>query len=175
MSRPTNNEIFTKKVNITRDDCEYEVSYRAMEIYKNKYDCYNDYSIVETDSSKSRCGGYVGSHELRSNKNALTADILTSIKYTSRTCFPGIQKVLEKKLPTKNWGNIKGEEIKENILDVQLNDDELLPYLKAFAYVYYWCGNMMPVPSQPLKMNGSDHLRYKIEHIKNCFEEKYID
>ena len=74
----------------------------------------------------------------------------------------------------KERKDIQGEEITKCIFSGQLDDRldrELLPYFKAFAGVYFWCGNMLPVPSNPSSgMNGVDHWHYKIEHIQQCFE-----
>ena len=47
-----------------------------------------------------------------------------------------------------------GKEIKDRILNDALEiPPGLEPYFKAFAIVYYWCGNMMPVvESFPLEV-----------------------
>ena len=76
MARPAIN-----KYMINRDDCEIEVSYRAMKVYVDTYMCYETWDIRETQKSILGKPGYIGSYELYKGENTLTADILTSIKY----------------------------------------------------------------------------------------------
>ena len=165
MSRPTNEEIFAKKVDIIRDNCEYEVSYRAMKIYKYKYEYYKDYSIDETELSKNFNTGYIGSCKLCSNNIVLTADILTSI----RTLY---KKLGGNKEEVVSGNNVRGEDIKKFILNEKFmtNEvkfpEELKNYIKAFAIVYYWSGNMMPVISN-FKGALTDNWVYKMEVLKD--------
>ncbi len=171
-----------------KEKCEFEVTSKAMDYYK-KYPCYDENSkwkpIVFQNSinvyyssnkeerkeyeSKS-ASGYKGAHLLVNEELgiALTSDILTSIKY------PTILLMFEGK-------TLNGEGLCDFINDIDIckysyDMKDLYPYMKAFAKVYYWCGNMMPVPSNPNRgMHGVDHWRYKIEHIKNCFDIKNYD
>lgn len=99
-------------------------------------------SNQEQEIKKER-SGYKGSHVLISNNSgqscrvALTADILTSIGKP----FKAI---------TLNGNADTGEGIKKylcNDVNEKYLDErkEIIKYLKTFANVYYWCGNMMPV------------------------------
>ena len=89
---------------------------------------------------------------------ALTGDILTSIRLPCEriakveTCLRG------------------GKEIKDGILEDALEIPHgLEPYFKAFAIVYYWCGNMMPVvESFPPGSHGADNWLWKMNIIINC-------
>lgn len=172
MARPAIN-----KYMINRDDCEIEVSYRAMKVYVDTYMCYETWDIRETQKSILGKPGYIGSYELYKGENTLTADILTSIKY--------MYNILLKKEYRYSNG-ISGQEIiknyEEGIFDKEIESRFMdkykgcVPYLKAFLNVYYWCGNMMPVCSNPTGgMHGCDNWYRKINYIMNCFEEKDMD
>ena len=159
---------FINKVDITDSDnvtCEFEVRKKAMDFYK-KYPFYkeDDWEIIQFQNSVNHYNdlkkdknsdeieaykeksesGYKGAHLLvnKSKGTALTADILTSIT-----------------VPYKKITNVEpslkgGKEIKDGILkgDLEIPHD-LEHYFKAFATVYYWCGNMMPVvESFPLEV-----------------------
>lgn len=170
---------FINKVNITDSDnvnCEFEVRKKAMDFYK-KYPFYeeDDWEIIKFQNSVDEYNklknnkeieaykeksGYKGAHLLvnKSKGIALTADILTSIT-----------------VPYKKITNVEpslkgGKEIKDGILkdDLEIPHD-LEHYFKAFATVYYWCGNMMPVvESFPPGSHGADNWLWKMNIIINC-------
>jgi hypothetical protein len=172
---------FINKVDITDSDnvnCEFEVRKKAMDFYKkypyyeeddweiikfqnsvNKYNKLKNDKEIEAYKEKSK-SGYKGAHLLvnKSKGVALTADILTSIRLPCEriakveTCLRG------------------GKEIKDGILkdDIEIPHD-LEPYFKAFAIVYYWCGNMMPVvESFPPGSDGADNWLWKMKTIIDC-------
>ena len=172
---------FINKVNITDSDnvnCEFEVRKKAMDFYK-KYPFYeeDDWEIIKFQNSVDKYNklkndkeieaykeksksGYKGAHLLvnKSKGIALTADILTSIK-----------------LPCERIASVEtslkgGKEIKDGILKGNLEiPHDLKPYFKAFAIVYYWCGNMMPVvESFPPGSHGADNWLWKMNIIINC-------
>ncbi len=173
------------------DDCEYEVTKKGMLSYLH-YPCYEKWipflygGTIEQYLNYDRAlkNGYRGDQHykgaflLRNNENTqiLTADILTSIGYLFGKCFPEYKRELSELLKKKREPN-EGEEIKKLILSDQIDIEsykDMLPYFKAFALVYYWSGNMMPVPSNPRSgMNGCDHWHYKIEYIQNCFRNNH--
>ena len=172
---------FMNKVDITDSDnvnCEFEVRKKAMDFYK-KYPFYeeDDWEIIKFQNSVDKYNklkndkeieaykeksksGYKGAHLLvnKSKGIALTADILTSIK-----------------LPCERIASVEtslkgGKEIKDGILkgDLEIPHD-LEPYFKAFAIVYYWCGNMMPVvESFPPGSDGADNWLWKMKTIIEC-------
>ena len=175
---------FINKVDITDSDnvnCEFEVRKKAMDFYKkypyyekddweiikfqnsvNQYNTLMDaqkYNEIEAYKEKSE-SKYKGAHLLvnKSKGIALTGDILTSIT-----------------VPYKKITNVEpslkgGKEIKDGILkdDLEIPHD-LEPYFKAFAIVYYWCGNMMPVvESFPPGSHGADNWLWKMNIIINC-------
>ena len=172
---------FINKVDITDSDnvnCEFEVRKKAMDFYKkypyyeeddweiikfqnsvNKYNKLKNDKEIEAYKEKSK-SGYKGAHLLvnKSKGVALTADILTSIRLPCEriakveTCLRG------------------GKEIKDGILkdDIEIPHD-LQPCFKAFAIVYYWCGNMMPVvESFPPGSDGADNWLWKMKTIIDC-------
>lgn len=172
---------FINKVDITDSDnvnCEFEVRKKAMDFYKkypyyeeddweiikfqnsvNKYNKLKNDKEIEAYKEKSK-SGYKGAHLLvnKSKGVALTADILTSIRLPCEriakveTCLRG------------------GKEIKDGILkdDIEIPHD-LEPYFKAFAIVYYWCGNMMPVVESFLPgRDGADNWLWKMKTIIDC-------
>ena len=172
---------FINKVNITDSDnvnCEFEVRKKAMDFYK-KYPFYeeDDWEIIKFQNSVDKYNklkndkeieaykeksksGYKGAHLLvnKSKGIALTADILTSIK-----------------LPCERIASVEtslkgGKEIKDGILKGNLEiPHDLKPYFKAFAIVYYWCGNMMPVvESFPPGSDGADNWLWKMKTIIEC-------
>lgn len=175
---------FINKVDITDSDnvnCEFEVRKKAMNFYKkypfyeeddweiikfqnsiNQYNTLMDaqkYNEIEAYKEKSE-SKYKGAHLLvnKSKGIALTGDILTSIRLPCEriakveTCLRG------------------GKEIKDGILNDALEiPPGLEPYFKAFAIVYYWCGNMMPVvESFPPGSHGADNWLWKMNIIINC-------
>ena len=175
---------FINKVNITDSDninCEFEVRKKAMDFYK-KYPFYekDDWEIIKFQSSVNHYNDlkndknydeieaykekseskYKGAHLLvnKSKGIALTGDILTSIT-----------------VPYKKITNVEpslkgGKEIKDGIIEGDLEIPHgLEPYFKAFAIVYYWCGNMMPVvESFPPGSHGADNWLWKMNIIINC-------
>lgn len=172
---------FINKVDITDSDnvnCEFEVRKKAMDFYK-KYPYYeeDDWEIIKFQNSVNQYNKlkndkeieaykekseskYKGAHLLvnKSKGIALTADILTSIT-----------------VPYKRIANVEtslkgGKEIKNGILKDDLEIPHgLEPYFKAFAIVYYWCGNMMPVvESFPPGSHGADNWLWKMNIIINC-------
>ena len=177
---------FINKVDITDSDnvnCEFEVRKKAMDFYKkypfyeeddwevikfqNSVNHYNDlrndknYDEIEAYKEKSK-SGYKGAHLLvnKSKGIALTGDILTSIT-----------------VPYKKITNVEpslkgGKEIKYGILKGDLEIPHgLEPYFKAFAIVYYWCGNMMPTVGnfRPGRYGGDNWL-LKMDTIINCLK-----
>ena len=175
---------FINKVDITDSDnvtCEFEVRKKAMDFYK-KYPYYekDDWEIIKFQNSVNQYNNlmdaqkyneievykekseskYKGAHLLvnKSKDIVLTADILNSIK-----------------LPCERIASVEtslkgGKEIKDGILkgDLEIPHD-LKPYFKAFAIVYYWCGNMMPVvESFPPGSDGADNWLWKMKTIINC-------
>lgn len=185
-------ENFIQDVDIKcpNDSCEREVCKNAMNFYKkypyykgdewevikfqnslNAYYRSNDAEREEYKEKKSECG-YKGAHllEKKSEKKlALTADILTSIKSP-------INEILEEYGSCdKYYDMAKGADIKEEILADHkrfTSISDLKPYLKAFAYVYYWCGNMMPTICN---YKGNDECIEKIKIIKAAFEQKSVE
>lgn len=174
---------FINKVDITDSDninCEFEVRKKAMNFYK-KYPFYeeDDWEIIKFQNSvneynklknnkeieaykeKSK-SGYKGAHLLvnKSKCIALTADILTSIT-----------------VPYKKITNVEpslkgGKEIKDGILEDDLEiPHDLEHYFKAFAIVYYWCGNMMPTIGnfRPGRYGGDNWL-LKMDTIMDCLK-----
>lgn len=180
-------ENFIQDVDITKcpnPSCEYEVCKNAMNFYKN-YPYYkgdewevmkfqgtlNDYYSNDDKRKKYKCG-YEEAHLLvkKTEKEllALTADILTSIKSP-------INKILKKYGSCdKSYSNEKGAVIREEILSDHnwfTGISDLKPYLKAFAYVYYWCGNMMPTICN---YKGNDECIDKIKKIKDAPEQELV-
>lgn len=185
-------EDFINKVAIERkkeDDCELEVSEQAMILYQS-YPCYKEwiifpYSASISDYMRNREGlnerykrrNYRGAYLLKKENEemVLTADILTSIK------SPINIWLRKKKIGFKY--NCKGEEIREKVLNDELGrmlgnskiDDGIIPFMKAFAYVYYWCGNMMPVICNPLGTGcyGDNWMR-KVGLICDAFSKNEL-
>ena len=175
---------FINKVDIKDSDnvnCEFEVRKKAMDFYKkypfyeeddweiikfqNSVNQYNDlmdaqkYNEIEAYKEKSE-SKYKGAHLLvnKSKGIALTGDILTSIT-----------------VPYKKITNVEpslkgGKEIKDGILEGDLEIPHgLEPYFKAFAIVYYWCGNMMPTVGNFIPgPHGGDNWLLKMDTIIDC-------
>ena len=175
---------FINKVDIKDSDnvnCEFEVRKKAMDFYK-KYPFYeeDDWEIIKFQNSVNQYNNlidaqkyneieaykekseseYKGAHLLvnKSKGIALTGDILTSIT------------VPYKKITNVEPGLKGGKEIKDGILKGDLEIPHgLEAYFKAFAIVYYWCGNMMPVvESFPPGSHGADNWLWKMNIIINC-------
>ena len=175
---------FINKVDITDSDnvnCEFEVRKKAMDFYKrypfyeeddweiikfqnsiNQYNTLMDaqkYNEIEAYKEKSE-SEYKGAHLLvnKSKGIALTGDILTSIT------------VPYKKITNVEPGLKGGKEIKDGILKGDLEIPHgLEPYFKAFAIVYYWCGNMMPTVGNFIPgPHGGDNWLLKMDTIIDC-------
>ena len=179
--------------------CEYEVCENAMNFYK-KYPYYkgDEWEVLKFQGTLKTyyCGnederekykwkkvqvGYKGAHLLvkkpkkvhEKRELALTADILTSIQSP-------INKILKKYGSCdKCYTREKGAVIKEEILSdhnrftgISDRKPDLKPYLKAFAYVYYWCGNMMPTICN---YKGTDECIEKIKKIKDAPEQELVE
>ena len=194
-------ENFIQDVDITKcpnTSCEYEVCKNAMNFYKN-YPYYkgDEWEVIKfqdtlnayywsNDDEREKykweksTGGYKGAHLLvkkpkkdhKKREPALTADILTSIQSPIN--------IILKKCGScdKCYTREKGAVIKKEILEdhnrfTGISDLKpyLKPYLKAFAYVYYWCGNMMPTICN---YKGTDECIAKIILIKDGPEQKQV-
>lgn len=161
---------FVAEVTITReelpektiqDDCEYEVTKKAMDFYI-KYPCYTNWTPFLYGGSLSQylCyerinkdgyrgdANYRGAYLLKNDKEqkCLTADIITSIKSP-------INIFLRKNNALSFDKSIRGEEIQKILCAKGVDgiSDSFGQCAKAFAIVYYWCGNMMPVICNPLR------------------------
>lgn len=175
---------FINKVDIKDSDnvnCEFEVRKKAMDFYK-KYPFYeeDDWEIIKFQNSVNQYNNlmdaqkyneieaykekseseYKGAHLLvnKSKGIALTGDILTSIT------------VPYKKITNVEPGLKGGKEIKDGILKGDLEIPHgLEPYFKAFAIVYYWCGNMMPTVGNFIPgPHGGDNWLLKMDTIIDC-------
>ena len=177
---------FINKVDIKDSDnvnCEFEVRKKAMDFYK-KYPFYeeDDWEIIKFQNSVNQYNNlmdaqkyneieaykekseseYKGAHLLvnKSKGIALTGDILTSIT------------VPYKKITNVEPGLKGGKEIKEGILKGDLEIPHgLEAYFKAFAIVYYWCGNMMPTVGnfRPGRYGGDNWL-LKMDTTIDCLK-----
>ena len=171
-------ENFINVVDIGRINvsCEIEVCKEAMDFYK-KYPCYecDKWEIVKFQNSvnaynsydetkrknykdKEYVTGYKGAHLLvnKQDNAVLTADILTEIKSPVNKIINNDVCILDK--------GVKGPEIIDLINNKGENifDSEIAPYVYAFAFVYYWIGNMLPVPKNPMRLNDRGTWRNKI-------------
>ena len=181
-------ELYDIAVKYGNSRCEYEVSEGAMKIYKEYYSYYKNWNYIRFDDSIQaffRCKGEIGKYKrengeyngsfLLVNKEedidkklivtkVLTADILTSIKYP-------ISYILEHAY--KDGQDIKKYILKESNFEYKGDfNEESLPYIKAFAEVYYWCGNMMPVICN--SRGGNDTWHNKIDDmLKNSESDDY--
>lgn len=186
-----NVEDFIKKVEIIRnnnDNCEFEVTKKAMEIYQS-YPLYVDWKILNFENSvysyyknlsnnkskPKRIIDYKGSYLLTNDKEALTADILTSIGRPFKYILNNYNKLGINRSNTNKLNT--GSEITEHLRNLNLNnfkeETQLLSYLKAFAIVYYWCGNMMPIVCN-WKGNG-DECVHKIRVLLNEFDKNNVE
>lgn len=170
---------FMNQVNIAssnESNCEYEVSENAMKSYKS-YEYYNNknWEVKEFENSifayykekdkASKLNDYKGSYLLcyENDNQALTGDILTSIKR------PFVSIIMNNK-PL----NGKGIFDLLNELNTSECDLEIFKYMKAFAKVYYWCGNMMPVICN-WKGNGDEAINKIITLREKSGTEYYTD
>lgn len=169
---------FEKFTVIKKDNekCDFEVTFNAMDYYKKYYPCYNNdkweskpfqnsiyvyYSSNEEERKEYENNkyktGYCGAGLLvnENKKIALTADILTSI-------YKPFMSVIftDKLIDGEGLSNLfKNMDIREYLKGKEV----IYPYMKAFASVYYWCGNMMPVICN--WRGGNDEAVYKIEQL----------
>lgn len=165
----TNEEItaFEKEASICRsdEDCEFEVTKKAMDLYHKHYCTYNKGWVVrETEKSKSSKKNYKGSHELhrKDTEQIMTADILTEIKAP----FRKLTDIRDK----------DGIEIIQMILNGEAKYSyEIESSIRAFAYVYYWIGNMLPVPQNPLRLSDRGTWRNKLLYINHEKEETNLN
>lgn len=151
---------FLEKVKVDREvgyKCEYEVTKKAMESYC-KYPNFEAYKYELIDKKK----GY----RLKNESNVWIADILTSIKSP-------INKLIEGEKYNKKT---RGIDIVNDILsDSTMVDENYEPYIKMFAMVYYSIGNMLPVKSNPLRLNDRDTWRNKLLVLLNYKKESNIN
>ncbi|MFT4444496.1 hypothetical protein [Parvimonas sp. G1967] len=146
-----------------------------MEIYKN-YPLYVGWEVFQFEYSifkyynKFKNGKSKGAYLLTNDKEALTADILTSI----RRPFNHILKNKKLDINIKDLDDLNsGSKISKYLQELDINNykeaAQLLSYLKAFAIVYYWCGNMMPIVCN---WNGNgDECVHKISVMLEAFDE----
>ncbi len=128
----------------------------------NEVDVYNNNKEKgEVENWEKAKLSYEKYHDIVECENA---DILTSIKTPINTCLELIG------YPT---GSGRGIDIKERIMEydgkaeiIKDRFNELLPYFRAFCSVYYWYGNMMPVPRN-FSAGSNDTWKYKLDSIKN--------
>ena len=134
-----------------------ETREKAIKSYR-KYPCYENCTDVIFPNEKEQ------NEEEQNKPIKLTGDILTSIKVPLDTCLniTGNPKIAS--------GN--GPVIRRFIID-GFNDDyyNMLPYYKAFALVYYWIGNMMPVIWN-FRAGPADTWMYKLNNIKAWYAEE---
>ncbi|MCR5012594.1 MAG: hypothetical protein K6A72_09635 [Lachnospiraceae bacterium] len=166
-----------------KEKCEFEVTYKAMEYYI-KYPGYDKspewksivfqnsiyvYYCNKEERSKyenATAQGYKGACLLfnESNNIALTADILTSIYH------PFTSLVFE-------YNSLDGEGLSNLFKNMDIENYSkkivaIYPYMKAFAKVYYWCGNMMPVICN--WRGANDEAVHKIKQLKKEVKEDYF-
>ena len=173
---------FVKLVEINRkyclDNCEYEVSKNAMVYYLN-YECYKDWEITNDNR-------WEGAFLLKKGEDIyLTADILTSIKTPinkvskSHISFGG-QYIVNMILNCKNENNqkfiMKDGKGRGRKKEIKI-DNELEPAIKAFAMVYFWIGNMIPVaknysPGNNKYYFSNDTWESKLNEILKIFQQK---
>lgn len=173
---------FIEEVKIIRNDndnCEFEVTKKAMEIYKN-YPLYVGWEVFQFEYSifnyynKFKNGKSKGAYLLTNDKEALTADILTSIRKPFNHIFKNNKLGINvKDLDDLNSGSKISKYLQE--LDVNYHKEgyQLLYYLKAFAIVYYWCGNMMPIVCN--WKGESDECVHKISVMLEAFDYNNVD
>ena len=176
-------EEFIKNVDIAFSNmsvCEYEVCDKAMNLYQ-EYPCYKDWKPIvfknsvfayyywannrkEVAKEKSK---YKDARLLVSTDTiALTGDILTSIRrpFTKFTkAIMGGDDLMDGKGISDMLKKPKSPFIGSNY-----------KYWRAFAKVYYWCGNMMPVICN-WKGNGDEAIN-KVRILHNePFEDMEVE
>lgn len=139
------------------DNCEYEVTEKAMNMYKKYYSCYENWDVVHIKSINIKKYKDDGTCLLINGLKKMTADILTEIKSP-------IKKIVskEEKVPDE------GEKIVKDVLNGKLlSKHKLACYVKSFAYVYYWIGNMLPIPggANPFGLSDRGTWRNKIMYL----------
>lgn len=147
------------------ENCDHERSIDAVIKYVSYYEYYNDWLI----KGKINKGWDLWNNELQLK---ISADILTSITKPFLCC------VNKTTLKCK-----KGEEIREYLLNTPKEDsvvkEEILPYIRAFAAVYYSLGNMMPtirnfspnVKNRNGRYETLDNWNYKLNYIKDNLQK----
>ncbi len=195
-------EEFIKNVDIAFSNmsvCEYEVCDKAMNLYQ-KYPCYKDWKPEEFKNSvfayyywannrkevvkeKSK---YKDARLLFSTDEtiALTGDILTSIhRPFTKAIMVGDE--LYGCTPVQHLGDWQLEKEKIRRMDGKGISDMLKKpntpfigsnyrYWRAFAKVYYWCGNMMPVICN--WRGNRDEAIYKVRILHNePFEDMEVE
>ena len=163
---------FIHTVDIIRQDtilCNHELMRQAVDAYLT-YPCYleSDGWAAFDDSAKRGAGAF----GIFKADVFLTADILTSVKAPVNT-------ILEMVGRPRFADGVRGESIIRMLRDGREVHSELDTYLRAFARVYDWIGNMMPVPTNALWGRRDDNWKTKLSFIQKCFlgedagQEKY--
>ncbi|MBQ9332861.1 MAG: hypothetical protein IJS12_00820 [Lachnospiraceae bacterium] len=156
-------ELFKNEVSMIADvRCDYEVGWRAMEFYKNHYPAFKGWE-TKAQKPKDAYGLYCPEDSI-----TFTADILTEIKSPVKKIVDNVAMVPQFGRDIRKW-------ILEGDFDRHITKTELLPAVKAFAYVYYWTGNMMPVPENPMKLADRGTWRNKIMFLYGKKEESELE
>lgn len=153
-------ENFIIEVDAYTDDWEgeIEVSDKALKSYLT-YPCYAPEQGWQCTTNNKRYGMLYNSID----RMFLTADTITSIK----TPVNNILKSNGKATFGEKEG---GPEIRKKICDPQYLSDNKLNYSwKAFARVYYWIGNMMPVIKN-FNAGKCDNWNFKVNHFNECYQ-----
>ncbi len=163
---------FINIVDITRQDtilCNHELMRQAVDIYLT-YPCYlasEGWSAFD-DSAKRGSGAF----GICKQDEFLTADLMTSVKAPVNAILEIVGQ------PQFAYG-VRGESIIRMLRDGRKVHPELDTYLQAFARVYDWTGNMMPVRTNALWGRVDDNWKAKLSFIRKCFsgedtgQEKY--
>lgn len=151
-----NRESFLKEVQVERakedKSCEYEVTLKAISVYNQYYDCFSD-KLKRNDKFRIEYDNH--------SYFSFSADILTSIRtpFNTSLLLAGNTPIYE-----------KGDYIRSYILEGHNDKYEksIRPYCKAFAFVYYWIGNMMPV-IYSFQGGSADTWKRKMELMKKWY------
>lgn len=151
-------ESFINCVAVKRENnikLEYEVTSDALKSYL-QYPCYKEWKVKKNKLIR------------KQDAYSLTADIITSIKVPLNNFL---------KVSGNPRLNGQGCDIAKMVL-VGMNNVyyDMLPYLKCFAYVYYWIGNMIPVRCSfyPGRW-GADNWRYKMSEILKFYKYSRVE
>ena len=163
------------------NSCECEVSNQAMNLYLT-YPMYKGWKKIKPlkktgcllESPEEIQLAKPEENQLDKPKLTLSADVLTSIREPVKTILES-KKIDKNVIASLSARNCKGWEIKEtllcknniiNVKDIFVKEIPLLSSMQQFAYVYYWCGNMMPVISTWSPGSGVlDTWKIKIDFI----------